>query len=249
MGGWRGRGYISGTGGEPLSVSGSEGKVGLLRFSPPSAFCQTCWLITFIHDWLHLAALWPRPAWLRLFPSPPSELMSLLSLTGSRLNEPSSPRAPQKCHCVVSAELPRSLAHSLSLSLLHLPTRRRCDFYIRCHGDVARREENESANLWLSLAPKARRFIQGEREAAPTLDRRTTLGCCDATLNEPRPMFLTAVIALTNQSAPSLKTQRKTEETEEVWSSSPDETEPPEPLGCTDSSFGGQQPKGRYWRY
>lgn len=45
----------------------------------------------------------------------------------ARLNEPCSPHVPQKCHCggVTQAFLPR----------------RQCDFYIRCHGDVARREE------------------------------------------------------------------------------------------------------------
>lgn len=59
----------------------------------------------------------------------------------ARLNEPCSPHVPQKCHCVVSP------------GLFFLP-RRRCDFYIRCHGDVARRKENESSNLWLQMAPR-----------------------------------------------------------------------------------------------
>lgn len=60
------------------------------------------------------------------------------------LNEPGSPHVPQKCHCVVSPRpffpLPPSPPSSPSTQ---------CDFCIRCHGDAAKREENESANLWL----------------------------------------------------------------------------------------------------
>lgn len=59
----------------------------------------------------------------------------------AHLNEPSSPHVPQKCHCVVSTR-PFFLLPPSSPST-------QCDFCIRCHGDAAKREENESANLWL----------------------------------------------------------------------------------------------------
>lgn len=59
----------------------------------------------------------------------------------ARLNEPGSPHVPQKCHCVVSTG-------PFFLPLPSSPSTQ-CDFCIRCHGDAAKREENESSNLWL----------------------------------------------------------------------------------------------------
>lgn len=77
-GGGGGRGYISRTA-FVCFRKGRRSRVSEVFFSPPTAFCQTGWLITFIHDWIHLAALWPRPAWPLLSPSAPSELIFLPS--------------------------------------------------------------------------------------------------------------------------------------------------------------------------
>lgn len=76
----------------------------------------------------------------------------------ARLNEPCSPHVPQKCHCggVTQAFLPR----------------RQCDFYIRCHGDVARREEKWGRALtsgFSRLPGQTVHFREGEQEGSGTL--------------------------------------------------------------------------------
>lgn len=166
--------YISRTRGKtPLCVSGSEGKVGYLSFSP------LCFLPNLLANRLRPRLDPPRSSLAEACLAPPlsffpvrADLSPLRgaeysSLTSSRLNEPSSPREPQKCHCVVSPGLPSPLPHSLSLS----PPG---DGVISISVVMAMWRGGRKMRALTSGSrrlPRPDGSFRGEQEAAPTLEK------------------------------------------------------------------------------
>lgn len=101
-------------------------------------------------NWSVMCFFFLTEASLRLLaPSRLDLLTDLSTHPSAQQMNPGSPRVSQKCHCVVSPGLFFSA--------------RQCDFYIRCHGDVAKREENGALTSGFSRLPGQTPHL-GERE-------------------------------------------------------------------------------------